>query len=173
VLKEPRDRVNKLEDKYQRAIFLGFSSINSAWLFGIWSQHKNINNEDGLKFRVIESRNAKFTTIKVIKLEHLKSKQNIGLRALNSRNRYDGAQVTALCTFEKGTDSTTPPDVLGKAHFYSPLEGRVDRSTKTVLNPTLTSGLIGAQPNPDEPRRSKRYTIDNTSENKVYSDRKR
>jgi hypothetical protein len=78
-----RERENKLEDKYQRAIFLGFSSKNSSWLFGIWSLNKNINNEDGLKFRVIESRNAKFTTIKVIKLEHLKSKQNIGLRALS------------------------------------------------------------------------------------------
>ena len=72
VLREPRDKVGKIDEKFQKAIFLGYSEMNSAYLFGIWVQDGRKKTDDDLEFRVIESRNAKFTEHRVQSLDHLK-----------------------------------------------------------------------------------------------------
>jgi hypothetical protein len=40
VLREPREQLKKLEEKFAKAIFLGFSASNSSWLFSVWKTHE-------------------------------------------------------------------------------------------------------------------------------------
>ena len=96
----------------------------------------------------------------------MKCKQNIGLRTLSQND--ESAQVTVLKFNSEivPEDSKIPPDLL-KGDFYFPDSERnnrieVDRSTKTVLNPTFTSKLTGAHPGLDEPRRTRKHTRDNS-----------
>ena len=72
VLREPKDQLRKIEDKYVKAIFLGFTDSNSSWTFGFWKHNKQVSTDEGLKFTLAESRNAKFTDYRVSNLDHLK-----------------------------------------------------------------------------------------------------
>ena len=50
--------VGKLDMKWERGIFLGYSNLNSTYLIGVWRSNKNCAS--GVRFTVVENRVAKF-----------------------------------------------------------------------------------------------------------------
>ena len=183
VLREPRENVKKMEDKFQRAVFLGFSGINSSWLFGIWREDKTVKAEDGLKFRVVESRNAKFTGIKVSNLEHLKHKNDIWLNTVPTGE--NSIQVSGLSPVAGELQVKTREHHLGNSskHFpdWNPYEAQdggqlgadtsVNRGTETVPNPDSTGELTVGQTDSPVPNTSHYLRPESQCKDSVLSDK--
>ena len=72
VMIQPREEVKKLQPKYRKMVFLGYSSANnSAWLFGGYFDDNRCKS--GIRWHEVESRDAKFyEQILVSDLEQLK-----------------------------------------------------------------------------------------------------
>ncbi|CAD7943975.1 unnamed protein product [Amoebophrya sp. A120] len=64
VMLQPREKVQKGQPKYRKAVFLGLSKNNSAWLFGV--VQKDSRTAAGTNWQEIESRDAKFVEEVVI-----------------------------------------------------------------------------------------------------------
>ena len=63
ILTQPREQVPKLSEKARRAVFLGYSSQNSAWLFGLWA--RGDRTRTGWRWSEVESRSAQFSDVKI------------------------------------------------------------------------------------------------------------
>ena len=74
VLKEPREKVCKLETRYRPAIFLGYGDSNRSWLCGFYNNKESNKTISGVAWMVAESKDVKF-------LEH-RTVQNCEVRRL-------------------------------------------------------------------------------------------
>ena len=58
ILIQPREKVAKLQPKWRKAVFLGYSEKNSAWIFGCYTEDSRTRG--GLRWAEYETRDAKF-----------------------------------------------------------------------------------------------------------------
>ena len=58
ILIQPRESVRKLEPKWSKAVFLGYSPNNSAWLVGTYAVDGR--KADGVRWAEYETRDVKF-----------------------------------------------------------------------------------------------------------------
>ena len=100
---EDRKKLRKLDDRFEVCVFLGFSQMNSAWLFGTFVPDES--RKDHWRWREYESKSAKFTNFLVSDIDSLKDKSTKGvvispealeeLEALTEGSKYPD-QETAL-----------------------------------------------------------------------------
>ena len=58
ILIQPREKVTKLHPKWRKAVFLGYCSKNSSWVFGCYSEDNRTRK--GSRWTEYETRDAKF-----------------------------------------------------------------------------------------------------------------
>ena len=58
IMAQPREEVPKLQARWRKAVFLGYSKNNSAWLFGTYA--KDARCASGIRWAEYETRDAKF-----------------------------------------------------------------------------------------------------------------
>ena len=58
ILIQPREKVTKLQAKWRKAVFLGYSEKNSSWIFGCYTEDSRTRG--GLRWAEYENRDAKF-----------------------------------------------------------------------------------------------------------------
>jgi len=103
VLRQPREETRKLQQKYQRCVFLGYSKqSNSAYLFGTWEPDKRCTT--GYRWKEIESIHAKFFENELVG----------DIRSLYPKNKTDHSAVGPLKQAISGPKDDEPVVHVGQ-----------------------------------------------------------